>query len=228
MTNPQKPPVTLSNYNTYLWQYVTDKTGTVYQTLNGNAGNGTPWGLRVWRCPPNAKPELIYFLDNGNGQLYVDAMNKRLLLLCTDAQRNVFYIEIAGYVHPADCPDQTVVNINEAQLASVRQSIATTQAMATNAQATANGAMTTANDARDTVNQLQRQVNDLKSQLAATQSQVNALLTPSQVSDLVWQKIKDINYLYRLAFNAWPAQSPDPDIRAYVTDLVNLIKKVKP
>jgi hypothetical protein len=55
---------------------------------------------------------------------------------------------------------------------------------------------------------------------------VSQLLTPSQVADLVWQKIKDINYLYRLGFNAWPIPAPDPDIRMYIYDLVALIKKV--
>jgi len=33
--------------------------------------------------------------------------------------------------------------------------------------------------------------------------------------------------LYRLAFLAWPTPFPDVDIKAYVDDLVALIRKVK-
>lgn len=222
-----KPPMYAMNYPTYLWQYVTDKTGTVFQTLVGSAGPGTTWGVRIWRCPPNAKPQLIYFLQDGNGSLCVDHINKRLLFLGTDPSRNPFYFVVDGFVYPTDCPDSDVVNINEVQLASVRQSIATTQAMASSAQATAGNAVATASDAQQRVATLERQVNTLQSQLAAMQSQVNALLTPSQVNDLVWQKLKDMNFLYRLAFNAWPAKSPDPDIANYVNDLVALIRKAK-
>lgn len=225
MTTP--PPVSAMNYPTYLWQMVTDKTGTVFQTLVGNVGDGTPWGVRIWRCPPNAKPELLYFLDQGNGGLYIDDINRRLLFLGTDANRRPFYFIVQGYVYPTDIPQPTIVNINEAQLASVRQSIATTQTMAQSAQATANSAISATGDARAQIEVLRRQVNDLTAKLDAMQRQVNGLLTPSQVADLVWQKIKDVNYLYRLAFLAWPTQSPDPDIKGYVADLVALIRKAK-
>lgn len=222
-----KPPVSVYNYPTYLWQYVTDKTGTVFQTLVGNAGGATPWGVRIWRCPPAQPAQLIYFMPDGNGSLSIDHMNKRLLFLGTDPQRQPFYFVVEGYVYPDDIPAPTVVNINESQLASVRQSIATTQSMANVAQGTANSAMTTATAARSDVDRLTKQVNALQSQLAAQQSQIDALLTPSQVADLVWQKIKDINYLYRLAFLAWPKRNPDADIAAYVDDLVALIRKAK-
>lgn len=220
------PPVSVYNYPTYLWQMVTDKTGTIFQTLAGNAGPNTAWGVRVWRCPPGQPPQLVYFLENGNGVLYVDDMSKKLNFLATTPDRKPFIVPIDGYIHPVDCPDTTVVNVNESQLASVRQSIATTQAMAQSAQATATNAAGTANDAAAQIATLSRTVASLDARLTAIQNQVNGLLTPSQVADLVWQKIKDINYLYRLAFNAWPTNSPDPDIRAYVTDLVNLIKRV--
>ena len=225
MTN-LRPPVNGFNYGTYLWQYVTDKTGTVFQTLCGNVGTGTPWGVRLYRCPPNAKTELIYFIEGGNGRIMVDDINKRLLFLGTDKNGAVFYFVVQGYIYPDDKPSSTIVNVDESQVASLRQSIATAQSMATSASAAAAKANVKSDDALEQVKTLQTQVNEMQQRLDSMQSQINGLLTPSQVADLVWQKIKDVNYLYRLAFIAWPKQDPDPDIRAYVTDLVNLIKRV--
>jgi len=102
----------------------------------------------------------------------------------------------------------------------MKQSIATAQAMADKAYAKAVNAEI---DAAGTTSAIKA----LQGQMATMQTQVNALLTPAQVADLVWQKIKDVNYLYRLAFLAWPRQNPDADIDAYVDDLVALIRKVK-
>ena len=222
------PPVNYSSYGVYLWQYVTDKTGTVFQTLSGNVGPNTPWGVRVWRCPPNQPPQLVAFFEQCNGSLAVDDINKRLIFLGVDRNSKVFCETIDGYIYPSDCPDQTIVNINESQLATMRQSIATSLGLANAANNTATNASNTANDLAEKYAGTQAQVDMLQRRLDALTAQVNGLLTPSQVADLVWQKIKDINYLYRLAFNAWPGQSADPDIKAYVADLVNLIKKVKP
>ena len=218
MTNPQRPPAVYPNYPAADWQYIVDKTGTVFQTVNGRLVPNGAWGVYVFRCPPNAKPEQVYFLQDGHGTLTVDG--KRLVLLATDKNWQMFIIEIKGYVAPPDCPDSDVVDINEVQLATLRQSIATAQAQASQAYAMAQTATNRCNDLSTQVVNQQKQINDLT-------QRVNALLTPSQVNDLVWQKLKDMNYLYRLAFNAWPAQSPDPDIRAYVDDLVSLIKRVK-
>lgn len=222
-----QPPVYARNYPTYLWQYVTDKTGTVFQTLAGRLDADGPWGTRVWRCPPNGKPELVYFIQDGNGALTVDVVNKRLLFLTTDKNWMPNIVVIEGYVFPTDYPDVTVVNINETQVATLKQSIATAQAMANTANTTANVALRTANNAEDATKILTDKVNALQGQVQSLQAQVNSLLTPNQVADLVWQKIKDVNYLYRLAFIAYPKPDPDPDIRAYVNDLVGLIKKVK-
>ena len=207
------PPVNLSNYPSYLWQYVSDKTGTIYQSLTGRLSTGGPWGVRVWRIAPGGKPELIFFLQDGNGKLSVNPVTKQLMMLTTDKNWNPGITIIEGYVHPVDCPDSTVVNINENQVASLKQSIATTQSMANNANTTANNAIAK-ND-------------DMQKRIDLLQNQINNLLTPQQVADLVWQKLKDMNYLYRLAFLAWPKNNPDPDVKSYVDDLVTLIKKAK-
>ena len=92
------PPVSVYNYPTYLWQMVTDKTGTIFQTLAGNAGPNTAWGVRVWRCPPGQSPQLVYFLENGNGVLYVDDMSKKLNFLATTPDRKPFIVPIDGFV----------------------------------------------------------------------------------------------------------------------------------
>lgn len=109
---PQRPPAVYPNYPASSWEYIIDKTGAVFQTVNGRLVPNGPWGDYVFRTAPNQKPQQIYFMQDGHG-------------------------------------------------------------------------------------------------------------------DLVWQKIKDINYLYRLAFLAWPKPDPDQDIKAYVDDLVALIRKAK-
>jgi hypothetical protein len=223
----EKPPVTYRNYPAYLWQIITDKTGTRFQTLTGRLETNGPWGVRVWRCPPTGKIELVYFIQDGNGRLSVNDMTKKLEFLATDKDWNPIIVPIEGYVHPADCPDSTVVNINEVQVATLKQSINTAQTQANNAYANAEQAKSIANNANAQVASLQKTVKELQAQVNTLQAQVNSLLTPNQVADLVWQKIKDINYLYRLGFLAWPKPDPDADIKAYVDDLVTLIKKAK-
>lgn len=217
--NATRPPAQYPNYPASSWEYVVDKTGTIWQTVNGRLVANGPWGVYVFRCPPKEKPQQVYFLQDGHGDLYVDEMNKRLVLLTTDKQWQTWIVPMEGYIYPSDCPDTTVVNIDESQLSSLRQQVATAQMQAAQATAQANAAINRCND-------MAVQLANLNKTVAALQNQVNALLTPSQVSDLVWQKLKDMNYLYRLGFNLWPTPSPDPDIRAYVDDLVSLIKRV--
>ena len=214
---PHRPPAVYPNYPASSWEYIIDKTGAVFQTVNGRLVPNGPWGVYVFRTAPNQKPQQVYFMQDGHGDLAVT--QKRLVLLATDAKWQQWIIPIEGYVHDSDCPDSTIVSIDDTQLAMMKQSIATANAQANRAYALADNAHQEADAANVAVASVMKQVN-------ALQSQVNALLTPNQVADLVWQKIKDINFLYRLAFLAWPAQSPDPDIKAYVDDLVSLIRKV--
>ena len=214
---PQRPPAVYPNYPASSWEYIIDKTGAVFQTVNGRLVPNGPWGVYVFRTAPNQKPQQVYFMQDGHGDLHIT--QKRLVLLATDSKWQQWIIPIEGYVHDSDCPDSTIVNIDESQLAMMKQSIATAQAQADRAYALANNAMQESSAANASVASLTKRVN-------ALQSQVNGLLTPSQVADLVWQKIKDINYLYRLAFLAWPKPDPDQDIKAYVDDLVSLIRKV--
>jgi hypothetical protein len=127
-------------------------------------------------------------------------VNRRLVLLATDKNWQQWIIPIDGYVHDSECPDATVVSIDASQLAMMKQSIATSQAMADKAYAKAVNAEIDADGTTSAIKALQ-------AQMATMQTQVN--------------------YLYRLAFLAWPKQNPDADIDAYVDDLVALIRKVK-
>ena len=214
-----RPPVTYKNYGTYLWTMITDKTGTIYQTLAGNVGPNTPWGIRVWRIPPGKTAELIYFIEGGNGTLYVDDITKKLYFYGTDNVGAPYYVEIAGFVYPSDKPDVTVVNINENQVAVLKQEIATSNAIANRASATANTAVSTANDTAAQIIGLQRQIGMMQQQITALQSQV---IPRNQIEDIVWSKIWDVNYLIRLGF--LDGKSAIPQVQDYLHDLGIYIK----
>lgn len=215
---PQRPPAVYPNYPAASWEFIIDKVGAVYQTVTGRLTPNGPWGVYVFRTAPGEKPQQLYFMQDGHGDLAVT--QKRLVLLATDAKWQQWVIPIEGYVHDSECPDSTVISIDESSLAMMKQSIATANAQANRAYALADTAHQEAGAANASVASVMKQLN-------ALQSQVNALLTPSQVADLVWQKLKDMNYLYRLAFVAWPQRNPDQDIASYVDDLVALIRKAK-
>ena len=72
--------------------------------------------------------------------------------------------------------------------------------------------------------QLHVRVTTLEQQMAALQAQVNTLLTPNQVADLVWSKVWDINYQIRMGFLA--GKSPIEQVQDYLNDLAVYIKKV--
>lgn len=220
MTN-QKPPADGFNYGTYLWQYVTDKTGTVFQTRAGNLGPNTPWGIRLWRCVPNAKPELIYFIEDGNGRIMTDDVNKRLLFLGTNKNGSMFFFVVPGYIHPDDNPSSTTVNVDEVQVASLKQGIATAQNMATGASATATRANNRVDDLQQQINTLTNTVNTLQQKMNTMQAQI---LSKSQIEDIVWSKIWDVNYLIRLGFIQ--GTSAIREVQDYLNDLASFIKRI--
>lgn len=219
-----RPPAVYPNYPAQQWSWIVDKTGAVYQTISGRLVAGGPWGIYVFRTAPTQKPQQIYFMPDGSGHLVVNY--KKLYLLCTDAQWQEWIVEIDGYIDPDDTPSSQIVNVDEAQVAGLKMSIDTTQQQTQQAMITASSARSDVRALQSTVKQLQQQIDTQQNAITALQQQVAQLLTPSQVSDLVWQKIKDVNYLYRLAFISWPVTAGDMDIGAYVNDLVNLIRKV--
>jgi hypothetical protein len=78
----------------------------------------------------------------------------------------------------------------------------------------------------NSVQQVKARTTALEQQVAALQIQVNNLLTPQQVADLVWSKVWDINYQIRMGFLA--GKSPIEQVQDYLNDLAVYIKKVKP
>lgn len=207
-------------------QFTVDKTGTLFFLHVGRLVDGGPWGYRLYRVKPNSKEELLWFGENCTANMTI-IDNELYLGYTTDkwVQKNT--PPIAGYIGWGNQPSGTVVNVDETALDAVKASINTINIIANAANAKAQRAQDDATALYGTVKTLEAKVYQLQSQVNQLQSQVSGMLTPSQIADLVWSKIKDTNYLYRLAFNLWPVNSTDPDIRAYVSDLVSLIKRVK-
>jgi D-alanyl-D-alanine dipeptidase len=116
-----------------------------------------------------------------------------------------------------------VVNVDESSLNAVKQSVATAQAMANSASSQALQAKTTASAANNTAAAALAKVAEQSKQIEQLQAQINALLTPNQVTDLVWSKIWDVNYLIRLGFVE--GKSADPSVQNYLVDLAYYIKK---
>ena len=69
-----------------------------------------------------------------------------------------------------------------------------------------------------------QQVVEQQKQIQALQAQVNALLTPAQVADLVWAKVWDANYQIRMGFLA--GRSAIQQVQDYLNDLAVYIRNV--
>ena len=202
---------------------IIDKTGTVFQVWTGRLTNPGAFGPHIYRTVQGGKPELVWFLENANGQ-YMVIMNKQLYFSYTPAKGGQWLQQIDGYIDPSDEPSSIVVIVDESALNAVRQSITAVQGIATTADYKATKAQTTANNAQQTANNANAQILALQRQVAALQAQVNNLLTPQQVADLVWSKVWDINYQIRMGFLA--GKSPIQDVQDYINDLAVYIKKV--
>lgn len=199
-------------------QFTVDKTGTLFFLHVGRLVANGPWGTRLYRVKPNSNPEMLWFGENDHANLSI--INDELWIGYATNEWRQRTLKVAGYIAWGDHPSGTVVNVDETAMNALKASINAINI-------SANVANSKAQRAQDDVTALYGTVKSLEARIFQLQQQVNSMLTPSQIADLVWQKIKDTNYLYRLAFNIWPAKSPDNDIRSYVDDLVSLIKRVK-
>ena len=121
----------------------------------------------------------------------------------------------------ADTPSSTVVNVDEAQVAGLKQGLGTAHATADRAIGAANQATAVARQAESDVDTLQAQVNALQAQVNAMQAQA---LTKAQVEDIVWAKIWDVNYLIRLGFIK--GSSDIQQVQDYLVDLASYIKRI--
>jgi len=199
---------------------VIDKTGTVFQVWTGRLTNPGAWGPHIYRTVPGGIPELVWFMENANGNQLI-IMNKQLFFSYTPANSGQWLQQIDGYIDPSDEPSSEVVNVDESALNAVKQSVAAAQTTANNADAKATRAQTTAQNAQKTAD-------NAKAQVAALQAQVNALqaqmLNRAQIEDIVWSKIWDVNYLIRQGFIA--GSSSIQQVQDYLVDLASYIRKI--
>lgn len=225
MTQPTPPtrlPVRAPSYSGAGTSFVIDKTGTVFQVWTGRTTNPGPWGAHVYRTAPNAQPVLVWFIEGCNGSLTI--LNKQLYFGYVDGRGFQWYQPIDGYIDPSDTPSSKIVDVDETQVATLKQSIATAQGMADRASGQALQAQTTAGAANNTAAAALAKVTEQQKQIQALQAQVNALLTPAQVSDLVWAKVWDANYQIRMGFLA--GRSAIQQVQDYLNDLAVYIRNV--
>lgn len=220
-TPPIKAPFTAPCYGA--GSIVIDKTGTTFQVWTGRLTNPGAWGPHIYRTVPNGKPELVWFIENANGNQLI-IMNKQLYFSYTPPNGGQWLQQINGYIDPSDEPSSKVVNVDESALNAVKQSVATAQTTANNADSKASKAQSTAQDAQTTANNAKAQIAALQAQVNALQAQVNSLLTPNQVADLVWAKIWDVNYQIRMGFIA--GKSPIQQVQDYLVDLATYIRNI--
>jgi len=219
MSQPIRLPISAPSYSAGGANFYIDKTGAIYQTWVGRTVAGGDWGSHVYRTAPGAPSQLLFFQPGING--YLEVMNKQLWFGYCDARGAQWRLLIDGYIDPSDTPSSAVVNVDEAQVAGLKQSINTAQSTADRASGTATRATQTANDASNDVHNLAVTVATLQAQVNALQAQS---LTKSQVEDIVWAKIWDVNYLIRLGFIN--GTSPIQQVQDYLVDLATYIKRI--
>ena len=219
MSQPIRLPISAPSYSAGGANFYIDKTGAIYQTWVGRTVAGGDWGSHVYRTAPGAPSQLLFFQPGING--YLEVMNKQLWFGYCDARGAQWRLLIDGYIDPSDTPSSAVVNVDEAQVAGLKQSIAVAQSTADHASATANTANQAATQATHDVHNLAVTVATLQAQVNALQSQI---LTKSQVEDIVWAKIWDVNYLIRLGFIN--GSSPIQQVQDYLVDLATYIKRI--
>jgi archaellum component FlaC len=225
MTQPQPPtplPMINASYTGSGCSFVIDKTGTTFQVTVCNLVDGGPWGPHVVRTVKGGKPQIVWFVVGSAGTLVI--LNKQLYMGYVDSHGQQWYQLIDGYIDPSDTPSSQVVNVDESALNAVKQSVTVANNNANQAGATANGAQDTANGAMANTQQLKARITALEQQVATMQNQINQLLTPNQVADLVWSKVWDANYQIRMGFLA--GKSTIQQVQDYLNDLAVYIRNV--
>ena len=216
---PVASPVTFKSYPASGLTQFTDKTGTIYQSQQGDNNKTAPWGQRVWRVKPDGKPEEIFCIVGGHGDLVID-YNTLIFEYC-DANWKQWTWVVPGYIDPSDNPSSKVVNVDESAMAVYKQQVAL-------AQKTANQASYDATQALGTSTDLKKQMAAMQSQIAAMQNQIKTMqsqiLSQQQIEDIVWSKIWDVNYMIRMGF--LQGSSTIQQVQDYLNDLAVYIKKV--
>lgn len=219
VNKPVPSPVTYKSYPASGLTQFTDKTGTIYQTQQGDNNGTGPWGQRVWRIKPKGTPEEIFCIVGGHGDLVVDY--KKLVFEYCDSNWKQWTWDVPGWIDPSDKPSSTVVNVDESAMAVYKQQVIL-------AQKTANQASYDAKQAISSDDALKRQMSVIQTQMTNLQAQINTMqsqiLSKAQIEDIVWSKIWDVNYLIRMGF--LQGSSAIQQVQDYLNDLAVYIKKV--
>ncbi|MFN9109251.1 MAG: hypothetical protein ACK5XN_04145 [Bacteroidota bacterium] len=178
-----------------------------------------PWGFYLFRTPKGGRPQQLFFAPDSNGDLVV--INRKLYIRYCDKNWIQWWAEVPGYIDPDNQPSSQTINVNEAAMAVYKQQVAL-------AQNTANGAMAQSQTANNQVESLRAEVRRLQAQIATlTQQQqqmAQQILSKSQIEDIVWAKIWDVNYLIRMGF--LQGSSTIQQVQDYLNDLTVFIKRV--
>ncbi len=229
MADTNKPvasPVTYRSYPASGLTQFTDKTGTIYQTQQGDNDKTGPWGQRVWRIKPGGKPEELFCSVGGHGELVVDY--KKLVFEYCDANWKQWTWIVPGWVDPSDKPSSTVVNVDESAMNVYKQQVALAQKTANQASYDAKQAIASDTDLKNQMSSIQGQMASMQKQIVGLQTQVKTLqsqiLSKQQIEDIVWSKIWDVNYMIRMGF--LQGSSTIQQVQDYLNDLAVYIKKV--
>lgn len=216
---PQRMPVPTKSYPAQGAPCTYDRTGADYTVQVGNLSGAGPWGFYLFRTPKGGKPQQLFFAPDSNGDLVV--INRKLYIRYCDKNWIQWWAEVPGYIDPDNQPSSQTINVNEAAMAVYKQQVAL-------AQNTANGAMAQSQTANNQVESLRAEIRRLQAQIATlTQQQqqmAQQILSKSQIEDIVWAKIWDVNYLIRMGF--LQGSSTIQQVQDYLNDLTVFIKRV--
>lgn len=195
-----------------------DKSGAIYHTSMGSSSKGAPFGIHVWKDAPGKPPQEILFYPGDHGALKVMG-NTLYFIHNRAAQKDSQLEEIPGYIYPGDTVPSTTVNINDKQVAELKQQLGTAQNQANAAYAQSQKAMSLVSSLSNQVDALNARVTKLEQSGGGTSP-----VDKQQIEDIVWQKIMDVMWIIRQAMNS--GSSTDPNIQGYLMDLTAFIKKV--
>lgn len=216
---PKRMPVGTKSYPAQGAPWVYDRTGAEYQVQIGNLNGGGAWGLYLFRIPKGKRPEQLFFAPDSNGDLVV--INRQLYVRWCDKNWAQWYAEVPGYIDPDNKPSSQVIDVNESAMAVYKQQVAL-------AQTTANNALSQSQNTTKQIASLQADVRKLQTQVTSLEKTVQQLqqqvLSKSQIEDIVWAKIWDVNYLIRLGF--LQGSSSIQQVQDYLNDLTVFIKRV--
>jgi hypothetical protein len=213
MTQPKMIDISKpgGNYTATRTEIEPDKTGAIYSTSMGSPSSSVAFGINVWKTPKNQPPQLLLSFPGSHGSLHV--IGKELYLALNTENRKQFLIPIEGYIHPDDKVNSTTVNINDKQVAELKQMISNLQAVCDR--------LTNRVGSVEAINARQaREIEELKKNNSG-----GSQISEQKIADIVWSKLWDSFYLIRMGMNAgW---SNDPNIQGWINDLTSFIKKVK-